>query len=42
MARLDPTLTVAGLEAANAIETPIASHSSLLCRWIVGLDALFV
>lgn len=42
MAGLNQTLNIAGMEVANATETPIANHSSLLCWWSVGLDASFL
>ena len=38
MAGLNQTLNIAGMEVANATETPIADHCSLLCWWSVGPD----
>ena len=42
MAGLNATLKIAGVEVTNAVETPIANHRSLFCRWIVGPDENFV
>ena len=36
MAGLNQTLNMAGLEVANATQTPIANHCSLLRWWSVG------